>query len=179
MVTGFPLSRKNLTDSDLYTYALVLNEGDIRIQRPSWALRPMQAYRYYVAHLGVSRRPQLPHRGLTADRLAGLAFSPKASALSIMSVSPSTRKTTPGSQISSLLACLRHRRRLGQAVREAQGNCQGVFSNRAMIGEPDAGWRVERLRERGLEVLSLSVCHCKEKPARGGSICCKTAICLC
>jgi len=25
MMTGFPLSRKNLTDRDLYTYALVLN----------------------------------------------------------------------------------------------------------------------------------------------------------
>ena len=118
----------------------------------------MQVYRYYIAHLGVSRHPQVLLRGLTADRLAGLAFSPKASALSIMSVSPSTRETTPDSQISSLSACLRHRRRLGQAVRETPGNCQrGVFSNRSMIGEPDAGWRVKRRREReGLEVLSLS-----------------------
>lgn len=111
-----------------------------------------------IAHLGASRCPQVLLRGLTADRLAGLAFSPKASALSIMSVSPSTRKTTPDSQISSLSVCLRHRRRLGQAVREAQGNCQrGVFSNMAMTGEPDAGWRGERRREReGLEMLSLS-----------------------
>ena len=66
--------------------------------------------------------------------------------------------STPDSQISSLSACLCQpsaswpfcRRNLGELS-------EGMFSNRAMTGEPDADWRGERQRERErLEVLCLS-----------------------